>query len=221
MFVAYSHSNFLRTICHNVGGASQFRSKLAYELLQCSVSDIARRKRPIVEGEVIINRGVHFGYGRCQKRTTNKWYIGKEKCPTMTAKPFLNLTISTRRKLIIIFQAGTSFVKKYSPGSFPEEEWNRLFPCVLNAVIKFPDSTALFGYYDIIISRNVVLVKQIDKKNDGRTGYDHCTVYSFFQVINGDEYRVSVVVTTHCFVGAVYGHIKASRVINRKSVVLR
>ena len=152
VFIAYSHSKFLRTICHNVRGASQFHFELAYELLQCSVSNIVCRKRPIVEGKVINNKGVHFGYGCCQKRTTNTRYIGKEKCPTMTVEPFLNLTISTRRKLIIIFQAGTSFVKKYSPGAFPEEERNRLFPGVLNAAIKFPDSTALFGYYDIIIS---------------------------------------------------------------------
>ena len=117
-----------------------------------------------MEGELIVNKGVHFGYGRCQKRTTNTRYIGKEKCPTMPVEPFLNLTISTRRKLIVIFQAGTSFVKKYSPGAFPEEERNRLFPGVLNAAIKFPDSTALFGYYDIIISQNVVLEKTLTKR---------------------------------------------------------
>ena len=85
---------------------------------------------------------------------------------------------------------------------------------MLNAAIKFPDSTALFGYYDIIISQKFDSKNTLTKKNDGRTGYDHCAVYSFFQVIYGDEYRVSVVMTTRCSVGAVYDCIKASCVIN-------
>ena len=59
-----------------------------------------------------------------------------------------------------------------------------------------------FEYYDILLSRNTVLLKHIDSKNDHRPGYNFCVVYSFFQVIEKLEYNVSIIMTTRSDVGA-------------------
>ena len=59
-----------------------------------------------------------------------------------------------------------------------------------------------FEYFDILLSRNTVLLKHIDSKNDHRPGYNFCVVYSFFQVIEKLEHRVYIIMTTRSAVRA-------------------
>ena len=49
-----------------------------------------------------------------------------------------------------------------------------------------------------------MLPKHIDSKNDHRSGYNLCTIYSYYQAIDGLEYKVSVIVTTRSSVGAAF-----------------
>ena len=77
----------------------------------------------------------------------------------------------------------------------------------MNAKCGFPHSKQLFEYYDIVITRNTAIPGHIDPMDDHRTGYDCCAVYSFYQIINGMSYRVSVILATRYSVGACYDQI--------------
>ena len=96
------------------------------------------------------------------------------------------------------------FVNKHHPNAFPDKYRNEQFAGRLNALMGFPKSRAKFEYYDIILSRNTVLHKHCDTKNDHRVGYNHCVVYSFFHSISNKCYRVSIIMTTRTSVGAAY-----------------
>ena len=66
----------------------------------------------------------------------------------------------------------------------------------------FPNSKNRFEFVDIVVSRNTILLKHIDYKNDHRTGYTLCVVYSFHQIVDEVDYRVLVIMTTGTSVGA-------------------
>ena len=66
----------------------------------------------------------------------------------------------------------------------------------------FELATMQFEYYDIVITRNTVLPKHIDQKNDHRVGYNFCAVYSYYHIIDGLEYKVSIIMTTRTTLGS-------------------
>ena len=72
----------------------------------------------------------------------------------------------------------------------------------LNDQLGIAGSSTLFEYYDIVLTRNCVLPKHIDSKNDHHAGYNFCVVYLFHHSINGVEYKVSIIMTTMTNVGA-------------------
>ena len=61
-----------------------------------------------------------------------------------------------------------------------------------------------FKYFEIIICQNIILRKHCDQKSDHRTGYNMCIIYTYFVMLNGEEYKVSVVMTTCYTVGSAY-----------------
>ena len=71
----------------------------------------------------------------------------------------------------------------------------------LNEEMSLPRASMEFEYYHIVLTRNVVLPKHIDMKNDHREGYNYCVVYSFFHVINNLEYKVSIIMTSRVSLG--------------------
>ena len=80
--------------------------------------------------------------------------------------------------------------------------------------IGFPNASFKFEYIDIVLSLNTILPKHIDSKNDHRKGYNHCTVYSFYQVVDELEYKVSVIMTTRLTVGAAFEKVLMKGRIN-------
>ena len=56
------------------------------------------------------------------------------------------------------------------------------------------------------MTKNAQLKKHMDYKNDGRAGYDHCVVYSFFYA----KHRVAVIMTTRRDVGAAFDRAMGS-----------
>ena len=65
-----------------------------------------------------------------------------------------------------------------------------------------------FEYVDIVLSLNTILPEHIDSKNDNRKGCNHCTVYSFHQVIEELEYKVFIIITTRLTVGAAFAKVE-------------
>ena len=126
-----------------------------------------------------------------------------------TLKSSTSMSNSLKRQLMTVIESSQVFVEQHYKDSFPDHRRTTLFAGRLNCALGFPRSRAKFEYYDIVLSRNTILRKHIDHKNDHRDGYNHCVVYSFFQEIDGVEYRVSIVMTTRSTVGCPYDRIIA------------
>ena len=84
---------------------------------------------------------------------------------------------------------------------FPNNIRTKVFAKRLNNALGFPHSRAKFEYYDIVLSCNLVLLKHLDTKSDHRKGYTICVVYSFYQVIECVQYKISIIMTTRNTVG--------------------
>ena len=78
----------------------------------------------------------------------------------------------------------------------------------MNTQLGFPLSTNQFEFVDIVVSRNTVLMKHIDHKNDHRKDYNQCVVYSFHQIVDVIAYKVSVIMTSRSTVGAALDSTK-------------
>ena len=70
-----------------------------------------------------------------------------------------------------------------------------------SAITNEMNSKKLFEFVDIFVSRNTILLKHIDFKNDHRKGYNICVVYSFHQIFDELICQVSVIVITRSSVG--------------------
>ncbi len=71
--------------------------------------------------------------------------------------------------------------------------------------MTFPQSSSKFEYVNIVLSHNTNIKDHIDWKNNHRTGYDICIVYSAYLTICSVEYRLSIIMTTRYTVGAALG----------------
>ena len=78
----------------------------------------------------------------------------------------------------------------------------------MNTQLGFPLSTNQFEFVDIVVSRNTVLMKHIDHKNDHRKDYNQCVVYSFHQMVDEIVYKVLVIMTSRTTVGAAMDSTK-------------
>ena len=100
-----------------------------------------------------------------------------------------------------VIECCQQFLLSHHENAFSNPTRNQHCAGRLNSLLGFPKSRALFEYYDIILSRNMILGKHGDEKNDHRTGYNHCVVYSFYCEIDDLEYKVSIVMTTRSAIG--------------------
>ena len=192
------------------GGLVSFHHNLIRHMLKGGVRDNVRicdRVDPNLPA--FVNERLRFGFGRVQPATNKKnWQLHGEKMPTLDVSPFKALPTSMQSQLMTIIEHSQVFLLKQYPNAFPNKMRNDHCATQLNAVMGFPRSKALFEYYDIVISRNAVLTKHIDTKNDHREGYDHCVVYSFYATVDNLEYKVSIIMCTRCTVGCPIDRIK-------------
>ena len=122
--------------------------------------------------------------------------------PTISYEPFLKMPIMVRKELRNIFECATQVLKSKMPTMLPKHNVRKACAMELNAAMGLPSASMEFEYYDIVLTRNVVLPKHIDRSNDHRKGYNYCVVYSFFHIINQLEYKVSIIMTSRVSVGA-------------------
>ena len=191
------------------GGLLRFQHELTAHVLLGGVRDEERMNGTIDPTSTSYNIRCRFGFGRVQKTSDATWYVGEHKMPSLNVKSFTSMSRSLKRQLMTVIESSQVFVEQHYKDSFPDHRRNTLFAGRLNSALGFPRSRAKFEYYDIVLSRNTILRKHIDHKNDHRDGYNHCVVYSFFQEIDGVEYRVSIVMTTRSTVGCPYDKIIA------------
>ena len=130
--------------------------------------------------------------------------MNNQQMPTIQHMIFTNLPDSLKPQIMKPFESAQLFVDKCIPNAFPITARTNECSKRLNAVLGISNSKSKFEQFDIVLSRNTVLPKHIDSKNDNRAGYNLCTVYSFCQEIVGMEYKVSVIMTTHSSVGVAF-----------------
>ena len=78
----------------------------------------------------------------------------------------------------------------------------------MNTQLGFPLSTNKFEFVDIVVSRNTVLMKYLDHKNNHRKDYKQCVVYSFHQTVDEIVYTNLVIMTSRTTVGVALDSTK-------------
>ena len=139
---------------------------------------------------------------RLQKTVVKTWTLNGTEMPTIQYRTFTSLPCSLQQQLFKVFESAQIFVEGQLTNPFPNKLRSNLCVKKLNTALGFPFSPSKFEYFDIVLSQNSVLLKHIDCKNNSRPGDNFCAVYSFYQVLLGLEYKVSIIMTTHSTVGA-------------------
>ena len=211
VFVAYANSTIishLDTIMLPCG-LSRLHENLTRHLLNGKITDTSRIGGAVVDGEASRNVRLTFGFGREQTPPAKPskvihWTYKGHVMPTINCDQFNAVPEHLKPQLVKIFDAGQMFVDHNLPNSFPNMARTRFASKLLRETIGFPNASFKFEYIDIVLSLNTILPKHIDSKNDHRKGYNHCTVYSFYQIVDKLEYKVSVIMTTRLTVGAAF-----------------
>ena len=215
--VAYGNSYVLRQLHSSPSlfrGEHSFKHDLVEHMLTLKASDPTREGRTIFLDTGSKTTRCRFGFGQKQKPSVIRskwkvlcWKVGNDFMPSIAYQDFTSMKESLRRPLVAVFEAATKFVKRHSDNAFSNRQRTRIFTDKLNEQLDIAGSSTLFEYYDIVLTRNCVLPKHIDSKNDHREGYNFCVVYSFHHTINGLEYKVSIIMTTRTNVGAAFDKI--------------
>ena len=211
LFVAFHNSKIFGKLQAKLiprGGLLRFQHELTKHLLLGGVRDEERMSGTIDNSSPAYNIRCRFGFGRVQRASPDTWYIGSFKMPTLNVKSFNLMSPYLRIQLMTVIESGQQFVSQHFKSSFSNSGRNSMFAGRLNKAMGFPRSIAKFEYYDIVLSRNTILTKHVDHKNDHRIGYNYCVVFSFFHTIDNVEYRVSIVMTTRSTAGCRYDVVK-------------
>ena len=123
---------------------------------------------------------------------------------------FMDMDPTIRSRLMILFELSSHFIQQHDKTVFCNLDRNNIFASRFNKLMGFEGSLSNFEYIDLVLSRNTILRKHIDGKNDHRPGYNQCAVYSFYQHIDGLEFKVSIVMTTRTAIGAAFDQIADS-----------
>ena len=94
--------------------------------------------------------------------------------------------------MLCVLEKASQLVNHKSPDAMPDSRQTKMFATRFNTQLGNPNSCNKFEYVDIFLSHNTVLPSHIDEKNDPRTGYDHCAVYTFASNVSGRICRVAL-----------------------------
>ena len=185
------------------GGLDGLEMSVALDLLSHGVTDKIRMNRKITNDEETVSKRLVFGFGRIQRDSYNlNRHLNGTSMPGANTKSFDKLPRKSKEQLMILFECASQFTLRWNKESFPNQERNTLCAGYLNSQLGFPTSKSLFEYYDIVLSHNTILRKHCDVKNCHRSGYNICCVYSYYVEVNGEEYKVSIIMTSRTTVGS-------------------
>ena len=188
-----------------IGGLVALERNLTHHLLAGGDKDKKRMKGKIDDNEDSVSQRLRFGFGRIQRDSYQQnWCFNGSTMPGMNVTAFTHTPAHIKNQLMLLFEASTNFTCTWHKDSFSNAERNKQCAGYLNSKLGFPQSKSLFEYFDIVISRNTILQKHCDVKNCHRPGYSLCCVYSYFTQFCGDEYKVSIIMTTRTTVGSAF-----------------
>ena len=192
------------------GGLDTLERNLADFILANGITlDRSRLQGKIDKNVHTVRRFIRIGFGRIQRESYNQnWSLGGSTMPGVNVKAFLQMPISLRQQLMVLFEESTSFTRVWHKDSFSDPRRNKHCAGYLNSLLGFPRSTSLFEFVDVIISLNTILTKHCDEKDCHRPGYNESCVYSYYIEIEGYRYKVSIVMTTRTTVGCAFDKAK-------------
>lgn len=197
--VAFEHSTIINAINLTMQrGLQRFRQSMFAYMLTRTKTDAVRVGKT-KHDHTPTNIRARFGYNQIQLPTHHShWVLEGEKMPSYNIQDFLDMSEELRYDFIKLAEGAQRFLSDHYRS--PMRDHDRTKHCAkrLNAAMGFSQSTSKFEYFDIVLSKNAILKKHMDYKNDSRLGYDHCVVYSFFC---DTTYRISVIMTTRRDVG--------------------
>ena len=182
---------------------------ISQHILTGCKTDPSRMHGKAVKGETLHNVLLTLGFGCVQRSSPSQerwcvltWRHNDHEMPTIQYRPFIDLSPSLKPQLFKVFESVQNIVDSQLTNPFPNKVRTKLCLKRLNKALGFPLSCSKFEYFDIVLYRNTILPKHTDSKNDHRAGYNFCAVYSFYQLIDDLEYKVSVIMTTCTSLGA-------------------
>ena len=201
---AYGHSKILKTIGATMteGGLKKFHAML-YKFMKTRCKTDTVRVNAKSEANSV-NVRVRYGFNQIQPDCDFK--LRGEKMPSYNVRDFEEMSDELRSNMMKLAEGAQRFVSESYRS--PMRDLNRIayFAKRLNKAMGFAKSSSCFEYFDIVMTKNAQLKKHMDYKNDGRAGYDHCVVYSFFYA----KHRVAVIMTTRRDVGAAFDRAMGS-----------
>jgi hypothetical protein len=216
VYVLYPQNKFLQDLDLTfVCGLSRLHYDLTVYLLNnVKTTDASRMEGKIIQSSPSLDIRLSFGFGcieRAVKERENwniqRWQYNNNEMPTLKFQTFTILPKILQSQLLRVIESGQLFAESNMPNVFPNHLRTTIFAKRLNNALGFPHSRTKFEYYDIVLSCNLVLLKHLDTKNDHRKGYNICVVYSFYQVIECVQYKISITMTTKSTVGCVIDNV--------------
>ena len=209
--VAYdNHPIFAKLHRRIAPGTHAFHHLLTSHLLTLKKTDSSRGGQKICSNESSLHIRMSFGFGRVQatpskdaKTKCIHWQSGEVRMPTISVQDFIELKFVLKDSLVQLFTLADEFLQRNIP-EMCSNPTRIKFIEKLNTELGHPNAKMRFEYYDIALFRNMGLPKHIDQKNDHRKGYNHCVVYTFYHFLEGYEYKISIIMTTRCTIGAVH-----------------
>ena len=206
--VGFSNAAFFRNMTKKLGrfgyNIPKFEIMLAKHIIAHGLTvDLGRCEGTINPNEPSINQRARFGFGRIQKAIHGiNMDLDGTPAPGANVKDFLNMPQDLQDQLVLIFEASTLFTRTWLKDSFTNSFRNEQCAGTLNNAMGYPTSSSLFEYFEIVVTRNTILKKHCDAKNDHREGYNICTVYSYYTTIDDKEVKVSIIMTSRSTVGS-------------------
>lgn len=121
----------------------------------------------------------------------------------MSVHEFEHIPSECRDFLMMIAETSGEEAKRYHGTFTLSHPIRKAFPKALHEKMGYPNTSAKFEYYDIVItSSDNHTQRHMDYLNDGRDNYNISCIYTFFNIFNGMEYKVSFIMTTRDSIGA-------------------
>ena len=143
-----------------------------------------------------------MGWGRDQpirigkRKRRNKAYRHHNgtSIPSFRKDDFMRMPAQLRLKFYKLLSLVAKEIRAEKPNAFGDKMREKIFFEKMKAELGIPDGEEHafpWEYVDIVVTCETGLCRHADHSNDGRDGYRHCAIYSFFRSVNNVEYKVS------------------------------
>ena len=151
-----------------------------------------------------LNCRLSWGFIRAQPRShASSRELNGKLIPSMSVHEFEHIPSECRDFLMMIAETSGEEAKRYHGTFTLSHPIRKAFPKALHEKMGYPNTSAKFEYYDIVItSSDNHTQRHMDYLNDGRDNYNISCIYTFFNIFNGMEYKVSFIMTTRDSIGA-------------------